>query len=41
MSCGSVGVPRKPEVFLKALSIALKEVNVKLKLFLLAFIVIA
>lgn len=37
MSCGSVGVPRKPEVFLKALSIALKEVNVKLKLFFVGF----
>ena len=37
VSCGSVGVPRKPEVFLKALSIALKEVNVKLKLFFVGF----
>ena len=37
-SCGSVGSPRKPEVFLDALSIALKEIDeVKVKLYFIGF----
>lgn len=38
VSCGSVGSPRKPEVFLDALSIALKEIDeVKVKLYFIGF----
>lgn len=37
VSCGSVGAPRKPEVFLKALSSALKEFDVKVKLYFVGY----
>lgn len=37
VSCGSVGEPRRPEVFLEALSIALKEVHVNVKLYFIGF----
>ena len=37
VSCGSVGSPRKPEVFLKALSVALKNSDVIVKLFFIGF----
>lgn len=37
VSCGSVGAPRKPEVFLEALSIALRDVNVNVKMYFVGF----
>jgi hypothetical protein len=37
VSCGSVGSPRKPEVFLKSLTIALKEFEIKVKLFFVGY----
>ncbi len=37
VSCGSVGEPRKPEVFLHALSVVLKETDVNMKLYFVGF----
>lgn len=37
VSCGSVETPRKPEVFIEALSLALKEININVKLYFVGF----
>lgn len=37
VSCGSVGFPRKPEVFLEALSIVMEGINANVKLYFVGF----